>query len=162
MKLSKLSRISALLPLVLLCGADIHSAQPRLLDGVMHLPMTAIPEDPSSIPETPALFLVTTLAQYQQLFGEDAVAVDFNRDWVFLYSAGLEPTGGYEAVVSDLAYTPDVQSLVITTTLESPGMNCAVPQIVTKPYSVVKFPRPAKVGVVRLNPEYEVVDCQGN
>jgi hypothetical protein len=161
MNLSKLSFVPALLPLVLLCGADIRASNPRPLDGVMHLPMTAIPENANTIPETPALFLVTTLAQYQQLFGEHATPVDFDHNWVFLYSAGLQPTGGYEALVSDIAYTPDVQSLVITTTLVSPGANCAVPQIFTKPYSVVMFPRPGKVGIVRLNPEYQVLDCQG-
>jgi len=162
MKLSKLFVVPALLPLVWLCAADIHPANPRPFDGVMHLPMTAIPENADTIPETPALFLVTTLAQYQQLFGEHSTPVDFDHNWVFLYSAGLQPTGGYEAIVADIAYTPDVQSLVITTTLDSPGLNCGVPQIVTKPYSVVMFPRPGKVGMVRLNPTYEVVDCQGN
>ena len=121
-----------------------------------------MPDTLGSLGDTECLFLITSSAQFEQLFGEGATGVDFKTQWAFFYSAGLEPTGGYEALVADIAYTPDVQSLVITTELLSPGMNCAVPQIVTKPYQLVKFPKPpGQVGMVRVSSENQVVDCAG-
>jgi hypothetical protein len=159
MKFNNLSRLSALLPLLVLCSADVRPA--RVQDtGVVHLPITVLLQPIGDMGDNQELFLITTLPQYKQLFGEDATGVDFRRDWAFLYSAGLEPTGGYEAMVADVAYTADVKSLVITTSLVSPGVNCGVPQIVTHPYVLVKFPKPpASVGIVRLQKDDQVLDC---
>jgi hypothetical protein len=163
MNLSKLSVLSALCAATLLCGFRVRPAHPRSLDVPMHLPIATVPQDIGNIGETPAFFLITTMAHYEQMFGEDARGVDFSHEWAFLYSAGLEPTGGYEALVDDVVYMPDTGLLVISTTLVSPGANCVVPQIVTKPYMLVKFPQPpGKVVGVRFNPDYQVLDCRGN
>jgi PrcB C-terminal len=159
MQSKNLFRLSALLPLLVLCSADVHPGHIRSL-GVTHLPTTSVLQPIGDIGDSEELFLITSLEQYQQLFGEDARGVDFRRDWAFLYSAGIEPSGGYEALVTDVAYTPEVNSLVITTSLVSPGMNCGVPQIVTHPYTLVRFPKPnGPVGMVRLQKDDEVLDC---
>jgi len=159
MQNKNLVRLSALLPLLALCSADVRAARVPT-PGVMHLPTTVVSQPIGDIGENEELFLITSLAQYQQLFGENATGVDFRRKWAFLYSAGMEPTGGYEALVTDVAYTPDVKTLVITTSLVSPGAGCAVPQIVTHPYTLVSFPKPSgRVGMVRLQKDDQVVDC---
>jgi hypothetical protein len=128
---------------------------------VMHLPVTVVRQPIGDIGQTESLFLITTLAHYQQMFGEDATGVDFRTEWAFLYSAGLEPTGGYEAMVTDVTYTPDTNTLLITTSLVSPGMNCAVPQIFTKPYMLVKFAKPpGAVDAVVTQKDDQVLDCR--
>jgi PrcB C-terminal len=171
MKISKLSLSSTLVAALALCSANViplngdgsKPAHPRPVSSVIHLPLATVNiplDDLGNVGDTQSLFLITTLAEYQQLFGEDARGVDFQTEWAFFYSAGLEPHGGYEALVQDVAYTPDVQSLVITTQLLSPGAGCEVAQIVTKPYMLVKFPKPpGAVGVVRYDSDDQVVDC---
>src|SRR5262249_15628941 len=158
--------LSALAALALcgtnLNGANVSPGHPRPLPSVIHLPLARLDIPIGDLGETESMFLITTLAQYEQLFGDGATGVDFKTEWAFFYSAGLEPHGGYEALVEDIAYTPDVQSLVITTQLLSPGANCVVPQIVTKPYMLVKFPKPpGSVGIVRYNQDDQVVACTG-
>src|SRR5687767_12791427 len=37
----------------------------------------------------------TSAAAYERYFGHPAPDVDFSREWVFFYSAGVKPTGGY-------------------------------------------------------------------
>jgi len=131
--------------------------------GIVHMPISIVPQDVGDIGDNEVLFLITTLPQYQQLFGDDATGVNFNREWAFLYSAGLKPTGGYEALVVDVSYMPDAGSLVVTTSLVSPGMNCAVPQIFTTPHVLVKFPKPpGNVASVFFNSDDQVLDCQSN
>jgi hypothetical protein len=157
--MKNLIRLSALLPLLALCSADVRPAHFRNA-GVMHLPTTAVLQPLGDMGESEELFLITTRTEYEQLFGEDATGVDFGRNWAFLYSAGIKPTGGYEALVTDVAYTPNTKSLLITTSLVSPGAGCAVPQIVTHPYTLVKLPKPdGRVGMVRLQKDDQVLDC---
>jgi hypothetical protein len=146
-----------------LAAAARGDVKPGHLYGfpVMHLPITVVPQPIGDIGETESLFLITSLAHYQQMFGERATGVDFRTEWAFLYSAGLEPTGGYEAMVTDVTYTPDTGTLVITTSLVSPGMNCAVPQIFTKPYMLVKFPKPpGAVDALVTQKDDQVLDCR--
>jgi hypothetical protein len=159
MKITTLFRISAFLPVLVLCGANVQPAHTRPI-GPQHLHLTQVSLDIGNAGETETLFLITSMAQYQQVFDQEAVGIDFHRNWAFFYSAGFEPTDGYEALVVDAAYTADVSSLVITTTLVSPGTDCAVAQHVTKPYMLVSFPRPSGPGnVVRIQKDNETLEC---
>jgi hypothetical protein len=166
MKMSKLSLVPALASVLALCSATVSPGHVRPIPAVMHLPAVALPVDVGDIGQTESLFLVTTYEQFDQLFGEGASAaagIDFKSQWAFFYSAGLQPTGGYEALVEDIQYTAGVQSLVITTSLLSPGQGCAVPQHITKPNVIVKFPKPpGDVGMVRLQKDDQTVDCIDN
>ena len=170
MKISKLTLSCAAIGALALCSAKlqgdvVNPGHPRPASTVIHLPIAeiAIPvQDLGEIGNTQSLFLITSLAEYQQMFGERAPSPDFSKEWAFFYSAGLEPHGGYDAIVEDVAYTPDVQSLVLTTQLDSPGAGCVVPQIITKPYVLVRFPKPpGDVDMVRYNHDDQVVDCTG-
>ena len=167
MKISKLSLSSALVAALALCSANLDGgsagpAHPRPASPeVVHLPLAVLATPIGDQGETESLFLITTLAEYQQLFGERATGVDFNTEWAFFDSAGLEPHGGYQASVEDVAYTSDIGRLTITTQLLSPGANCGVAQIITKPYMLVKFPKPpTAVNSVRVDHDDQVVDCR--
>jgi hypothetical protein len=166
MKITKLFPLSALASLLALCSASVSPGHARPIPTLMHLPAVAIPVEVGDLGATESLFLITTYEQFDQLFGDGASAaagVDFKSQWAFFYSAGLEPTGGYEALVEDLSYTAGVQSLVITTQLLSPGENCGVAQLVTKPNILVKFQKPpGEVGMVRLQKDDQTVDCIDN
>ena len=171
MKISKLSLAVAPLAAIILCSAVVagdanHPARPRPATTVIHLPLAAIDipiQDLGAVGDTESLFLITSLPEYEQMFGERAPSVDFSKEWVFFYSAGLQPHGGFDASVEDVAYTPAPQSLVITTQLDSPGAGCFVTQIVTKPYMVVKFPKPpGDVSTVSYQHDDQVVDCNDN
>ena len=166
MKISKLSPLPVLASVLALCSASVSQGHIRHIPTVLHLPAVAIPVDVGDLGQTESLFLITAYEQFDQLFGDGASAaagIDFKSQWVFFYSAGLLPTGGYEALVEDIMYTPVAQSLVITTQLLSPGESCAVPQMVTKPNILVKFPKPSgEIDMVRLQKDDQTVDCTDN
>jgi PrcB C-terminal len=166
MKFSKLSPLPVLASVLALCSASVSPGHVRSIPTLLHLPAVAIPADVGDLGQTESLFLFTAYEQFDQLFGDGASAaagIDFKSQWAFFYSAGLLPTGGYEALVEDITYTADVQSLVITTQLLSPGENCGVPQMITKPNILVKFPKPpGEVGMVRLQKDDQTVDCIDN
>ena len=83
--------------------------------------------------------LIRSAAGYQSFFGHaPPPAVDFARDWVMFYAAGTEPTGGYDA--SFVAVLRAGSSLIAITQLVSPGPACAVTQVLTAPYALIKFP----------------------
>jgi hypothetical protein len=159
MKISNLFHLSALIPLFALISAvmppDDTSAR------MTHLRFQPVPDQIGNAGETKSLFLITTRAQYEQLFGEQrSISVDFNNEWAFFYSAGWMPSTGYEALVLDVGYRADVRTMVFTTQLVSPGRNCVQAPMLNKPYSLVKFPRPpGRVDFVRFMSDDIFVDC---
>lgn len=159
MKISNLFRLSALVPLFALVSAVLPSDDTSA--RMTHLRMTPVPVEVGHTGESRSLFLVTNRAQYEQLFGEQRVmGIDFDNEWAFFYSAGWMPSTGYEALVLDVGYRADINTLVFTTQLVSPGRNCIVLPMMTTPYSLVKFPRPARnVDSVRFLSDDIWVDC---
>jgi hypothetical protein len=164
MNISKITQWSAVLPLLVLCSgggqADVVHPQRPVPVTVVYLPFAPVDDAIGTQGEAPTTLLITNTTQYQQLFGEDATGIDFNSEWAFFSSAGLEPTDGYDLGVQQITYTPAVKSLVISTMFTSPGLGCGVAQHVTKPYTLVRFPHPpGHVNVVRVDQEYQTVDC---
>jgi hypothetical protein len=83
--------------------------------------------------------LIRSARGYQSFFGHaPPAAVDFSREWVMFYSAGTEPTGGYEA--SFVALLRNGSSLIAITKLVSPGSACVVDDLVNTPFALIKFP----------------------
>jgi hypothetical protein len=161
MKISIPFRLSALVPLFVLCTAALPPADTST--RMTHLRFQVVPEPipVGHVGTTEARFLITNVAQYEQLFGEGRITINFETEWALFYSAGLEPTTGYEASVLDVGYVPDTRQLVFTTQLAAPGRNCVVNQMLTMPYTVVKFPRPARRAEgVRYVTDDVVVDCR--
>ena len=161
MKLSLPFRLSALVPLFVLCTAALPPADTGT--RMTHLRFQVVPEPVpvGHVGSTESRFLITNVAQYEQLFGEGRRTIDFNTEWALFYSAGWEPTTGYEANVLDVGYVPETRLLVFTTQLASPGRHCVVNQMLTMPYTLVKFPRPdRRIEGARYVTDDIVVDCR--
>lgn len=102
----------------------------------------------------------TTAASYRAFFGAGAPAVDFSREWVALYAAGVQRTGGYVASVTHVRPSGTGLTLKVTTRLESPGASCIVTQALTRPAAVVAFAIPSpRTGYVRYYRDDTTRDC---
>jgi hypothetical protein len=91
--------------------------------------------------------IITSAESWKSYFGTDAPAdVDFSREWVAFYGAGMRSTGGFSAEIRGLSFLPDHGGLVLETHHQSPGFDCIVTMALTWPHAVVKFdipePRP--------------------
>ncbi len=84
----------------------------------------------------------TTAQSFRAFFGEALPGVDFSREWVSFYSAGVRRTGGYRASFSRIRLDASGSMLKLTTRLDSPGAGCAVTQALTRPMVLVVIPIP--------------------
>jgi hypothetical protein len=117
------------------------------------------PEGVGTAAEEETRVLIETAEEYEALFGHAPPAdVDFaGGEVVVFYSAGTQPTGGYEASI--LSITQRGKRLRITTQLVSPGEDCIVTQALTQPYALATFVMPAGIKRVRFAHEDVVRDC---
>lgn len=136
--------------------ADIGSTVQEL--RTRNIPFTVFQDDIGTAGETETRRLFKTSHSYHAYFGHDApVDVDFTKEWVVFYSAGVENTGGYDASIDSLRQRGRV--LIVTTALESPGPNCIVTEALTKPYVLAKFDRPT-TRTTRYHTNDTVRDCK--
>jgi len=89
--------------------------------------------------------LIRGEAVYRALFGASAPRVDFSRKWVAFYSAGVKPTGGFDASIDRVWTSNTGKTLRVATRLRTPGPGCTVTKAFTTPHAAVAFMRPAKV-----------------
>ena len=152
---ASISRLSSVVPL-LLCAAAQSPTPPA------HLKFLPVHVDVGSQAAREARRLFTSAAQFETFFDQRAPAeVDWGTECVAYYAAGVQPTGGYDARILDVQSTEEGRSLMITTSLESPGPNCAVPEMLTRPYVLVRFERPVKqFDVVRFGRMDAEIDCK--
>ena len=103
----------------------------------------------------------TTAEGYQAYFGTAPPSrVDFAKEWVVFYSAGYQPTGGYDTQVRRISVSATGRTLKVTTSLVSPGAGCFVTQAVTRPYIVARFPIPdSNPELVRFYRDDVARDC---
>lgn len=66
-------------------------------------------------------------------------AIDFSREMLIAVFAGAQPTAGYRWTV--LSLSEENGSLAVHLRLDQPGPGCAVAQVVTQPYLLVKTDR---------------------
>lgn len=122
------------------------------------LALTEFQDPDAAIPEGVVRRVITSARAYEALFGSRAPGVDFRRELVVFYGAGLMRTGGYDANV--LRVRAAGATLHVTTQLVSPGRDCVVTMALTKPHVFVKVARPAqalrRVAWTRAD---EVRDC---
>jgi hypothetical protein len=131
-------RILSIIPLVL-CVAVALAAQPKKDRPIAFTPfLDEIGE--AGKQETKQVF--TTAESYRAYFGHNAPDVNFDTHWVAFYSAGNRPKTGHDVAIRAVALTADGRVLKVTTSLLSPGPNCATYPLLTKPYALVKFRRP--------------------
>lgn len=100
----------------------------------------------------------TSNEAYRSYFGHDAPSdVNFATEWVFFYSAGERPSGGF---ASELRSITRVGSDVsILTSLLSPGPSCLTTAAITKPYVLARFPGQAGALSVHYFRADRVKDC---
>jgi hypothetical protein len=73
--------------------------------------------------------------------------LDFDQEWLAVYSAGIRPTGGYTAEIERVRLSDTGKTVKVTSSLTAPGADCVVTQELTKPFAVVRFP--AQPGAAR-------------
>jgi hypothetical protein len=93
--------------------------------------------EPTTKPES---LVFTTASAYRRHFGHRAPDVDFPREWVAYYAAGLQTSDGHVAAIRGL--TVKSSHLQVATSLESPGAACASHALPEVPYVLVKFKAP--------------------
>ena len=158
MKITLPFHLLAIVPLFFLSTAASPPADVDMMHLRYHILPNPVPV--AHVANLPTRFFVTNAMAYQAVFGTRR-DVDFDHEWVFFYSAGLEPTTGYDARVLDIGYLPDTQTLVATTQLASPGPDCIVEQAITMPCTLVKFPRPdRRAHGAQFFANDVVVDCE--
>lgn len=95
-------------------------------------------------PETRKIF--TSPPEYTVFFGRQPPSdVDFSREWLAFYAAGPKATGGYEASIDEITLSAEGPTLSVTTSLVSPGRDCVVTQVLSRPAVLVRFQRPDPV-----------------
>jgi hypothetical protein len=108
------------------------------------LTTTVFTDDIGSVGGKETRKLITTAGAYRTFFGHAAPReVDFSKEWVVFYSAGVKNTGGFTAAVKKVVLSNSGATLKVTTSLTSPGYGCFVTQALTKPYMLVKFKKPS-------------------
>jgi hypothetical protein len=111
--------------------------------------------------------IITSAAQYRAIVGhEPPVRLQWSREWVAFYSAGVQKTGGFNASIERIGLTASGRGLVVTTRLESPGAGCAVTESLTNPQTFVTFrrptPTPSTTTFKRVDEVKACSECAGN
>ncbi len=88
--------------------------------------------------------IIRTARSFKSFFGFDPSSeFDFSKEWLAFYGAGTRPTAGYLAEIVRIRTTDSGKTLKITARVESPGPDCMVAQVLTRPYMIVRFAIPA-------------------
>jgi hypothetical protein len=88
--------------------------------------------------------VIKSATQWKAVFGVSAPSsIQFDREWVAYYTAGVQTTGGYSAQITRLRISDTGKTLKIDTRLNKPGNDCVVTLALTAPYTIVKFEKPA-------------------
>jgi hypothetical protein len=123
-------------------GTDVASADEALHRAEpVALAFTSFEDDEIEPAAKPESLVFTTASAYRRHFGHRAPDVDFPREWVAYYSAGLQTSDGHVAAIRGLT----VQSghLSVATSLESPGAACESHALPEVPHVLVKFKAPS-------------------
>jgi hypothetical protein len=117
-------------------------------------------EDPMGTSQAgtdPQRRLIRSEFEYRRLFGHRSPGIDFWREVVVFYGAGVKDTGGYHASITEI--TRDGSRLHVTTSLESPGANCRVTESLTHPNVLVRL-KARGVRSARFDSQDTTRDCE--
>jgi hypothetical protein len=107
---------------------------------------------------TPAHVLITRPAQYQRLLGHaPPAALDLRREAVVFYSAGEQPTGGFNVSVLDVRAFGSL--LRISTQLESTLEGCFVTPAPSHPTVLARLSLPKRLFITLFDQQDSVRDC---
>lgn len=91
---------------------------------------------------TPLRVVITSAAQYDAYVGHaPPVSINWSKEWVVFYAAGVQSTGGYAASIESIGASG--RTLGVTTKLVRPGEGCMVTMALTNPQAFAKFDRPS-------------------
>jgi hypothetical protein len=94
----------------------------------------------SSVGKTEEGRVIRSASSFKAAFGTAPPAwLDFDSEWLAVYSAGIKTTGGYTAEIQRVRLSDSGKSVKVTASLTSPGAGCLVTQSLTKPFAVVRF-----------------------
>jgi hypothetical protein len=119
---------------------EIASADEALQKSAA-IAFTSVDDDEIDPEVKPESVVITTASAYRKHFGHRAPDVDFPREWVAYYSAGLQTSDGHVATIRNLAVRGT--RLEVTTSLESPGAACETHALPEVPHVLVKFRAPS-------------------
>jgi len=145
-------RALASLPLVLLCAT--HPVQ----DPQRALPFEILRDRLPAELTMPIHHVFADRAEYEAFLGRRSSGVDFERESVVLYSAGLQEGGHHEASILSIRLLPDTGVLEVTTLLDSDL--CQVVPEPELPYVLAKFPLAgAKMPDVAFEQVHTILAC---
>jgi nuclease A inhibitor-like protein/protease stability complex PrcB-like protein len=94
----------------------------------------------SSIGRTEEGRVIRSASAFRAAFtGAPPADLDFDTEWLAVYSAGVQTTGGYKASILSVRLSDSGKTVKVTSKIEKPGTNCIVTQSLTKPVAVVRF-----------------------
>ncbi|MBI3071443.1 MAG: hypothetical protein HYY84_04870 [Deltaproteobacteria bacterium] len=97
----------------------------------------------ASIGRSTSYRTLKTRTEFRSYFGASAPAsIDFSREWVTFFSAGLKPRAGYAASIVRLRTNTNGSVLKVTARLDSPSASCLAPLNQTKPWVMVAYNKP--------------------
>ncbi len=142
----KIKLIPLLLPLLLsalFSSASPAAAAPLAATRDTRLAFLPFAARVGVLPKTPVSAVLHTAGEYQAVVGRPAPAeIDFSREWVAFYSAGLQPTNGAVASIESIGLVDGGRGLRIVTRLRLPAISARPAAGLMIPYTMVKFRRP--------------------
>lgn len=102
------------------------------------------------------------LSFWQSLHGDESQVpeeVDFSEKIVLAAVLGARPTGGYEAKIESVTKVINPTAVNVFVTEIEPGPNCAVIQVRTIPYHIVKMDDPSTDRILFQDNGTETNDC---
>ncbi len=112
-----------------------------------HVVDVALPDDAI---EDRAFLVFPSRRSFVDHYGIDGpLDVDFRSQWIFVYQAGWQPTGGFIPGIIDI--TRHNNRIRFQTQLATPGFGCFASDDETRPYVVVAFRKPARPSAARFS-----------
>jgi hypothetical protein len=142
----KISLIPLLLPLLLpALFSGVSPATAALAERIPDARLSFLPFDArvGVLPATPVSAVLHSALEYERLVGRPAPAeIDFSREWVAFYSAGVQHTTAAVASIAAIGLIEDGQGLRIATRLSMPAVSAGSGSGRMVPYTMAKFRRP--------------------
>ncbi len=123
--------------------------------------LTPVDFDQPTHAESVRVGVIKTKTAWKGVFGVDPPSsINFQKQWVAYYTAGELSSSGFQANISRVRLSDSGSSLKITTRLDQPGFGCTVLPVLTTPYTIVKFDKPARAPTAnRYTAESRTVSC---
>lgn len=88
-------------------------------------------------------FVFTNESEWRAYAGDVPAGVDFSREWIAVYAAGMQTSGGFVPSIVEVRSDADQAALIVETVLAIPGADCLVTLALEAPYVAVAFDAPS-------------------